>query len=695
MAKYYSFRELGLKVKRINPRYAKYTVEDAGRDAAAQLGIEVGDDRDFGERAWDDLGQTLKEDLKGTISAITSPVETAKGIGLLAGGASDIWLGTDFVDEEVEEVARGAGKQYMDEISDWENRPVRALSNIAIAGGPIGAISKLGKASTLGKIGRGAGRALELADPLTAVGATGKGIAKLATHPIRSAVSKGTKAVTPEGDKASKQFLRSSLGLYSGQGEEAVNQVSKRFRNKESRDVINKQLLEGSDASLIAEDSFLRSYKKNLDDANKAYKAAKNNLKESGIWDQEYEFPINFRDPITVNARAELGLASIFNTVFENRDIQIRMKEVRQRLTKDGPFTVVGFKPVPIGDKLAVSAKDMDIIKKIYDEKSNVIRKQRHVTFGNLDSLKKGLRDQLRTIDPEGTTPVARSTLSGLVSEIGGILRTNPDYKRIMRAYEERARLSELIDENFSINPESFELEYMSRRGERLSMPDLGERLKKSFDSNSTKAANKRELIEHLEGATNNQDIGDLVLGARMQPLTANNLMGKSETARAIRQIVGITGALVGLGGVAGGLGAAASLGLGAVVGAAAAIPAWILLSPRSSTRLLSHLASKGFDIGDTPAGKKNKEIANLIEVEGDRWRAATRSGGVSPDTIVDDLKNSGLTVRGLAKMIAGKTMSTAVSPTMRRVGAQTQRIGEEQKAQGQPNIFRLLGGRR
>jgi hypothetical protein len=695
MAKYRSFRELGLEVKRQNPAYAKYSTEDAGRDVAAQLGIEVGDDRSFGERAWEDLGETFKEDLKGTIDAFSSPIETAKGIGMLAGGASDIWLGTDFVDEDVEEAARGAGRQYMEEIGDWENRPVRALSNIAIAGGPIGLAGKLGKASALGKIGRGVGRAVDLADPLTATGAAIGGVARGITKPIRTAASKGAQAITPEGDTASKQFFRSSAGLYSGQGEEAVRQVARRSRNKESRDVIEKQLLEGPDASLIAEDSFLRSYKKNLDLANEDYSAGVDQLKREGIWDKEYDIDIDFPDAITEGARAELAMASIFNKVFEEANIQIRMKEVRRKVDKDGPFTVVGFSPQAVGDKLAVSDKDLSLIRKVYEEKAGKVRRQGKVTFGNLDSFKKAMSNELRAIDPEGTTQIARKTYSGLTRETGNILRQNPRYAEIMRNYEDRANLIDKIDENFSIDPKAFELAYLQKRGERLTLPDLGERLKKSFDSNTGKAANKRELIENLEGATNNLDIGDQVLGARMQPLTANNLIGKAETSQAIRRIVGITGVLGGGVGAASGLGAVASIGVGVLSGAAAAIPAWILLSPRASTRVLSHLASKGLDIGDSPTGKKHREVASIIEVEGDKWRKATRSGGVSPDEIIDDLKNSGVSLGDLAKMVAGTTVSAAVSPTSRRAGAQTQRTAKEQERQGQQNIFRLLGSKR
>ena len=695
MAKYKSFRELGLEVKRRHKKYADRDTEDVGKRAAKALGIEVGDDRNFGERAWEDLGETFKEDLKGTIDAFSSPIETAKGIGMLAGGASDIYLGTDFVDDDVEETARSAGRQYIEEIGDWENRPVRALSNIAIAGGPIGLASKLGKASTLGKIGRGVGRAVDLADPLTATGALVGGVARGITKPIRKAASKGAQAITPEGDTASKQFLRQTMGLYSGQGGEAVKQIARRVRNKDSQKVIEKQLLAGPDASLIAEDSFLRSYKKNLDQANKDYSAGVDQLKSEGIWDKEYDIDIDFPDKITAGARAELAMAAIFNSVFEKGNIQIRMKEVRRRISKGGPLVVVGFVPKAVGDKLAVSDRDLSLIRRVYEEKAGKVRGQEKVTFGNLDSLKKAMSNELRALDPEGTTQVARKTYSGLATETGNILRQNPRYAEIMRNYEDRANLIDKIDENFSINPQAFELAYLQNRGERLTLPDLGERLKKSFDENTTKASNKRELIENLEGATDNLDIGDQILGARMQPLTSNNLMGRSETASAIRRIVGITGLLGGGSAAVGGLGAVASIGVGALTGAAAAIPAWILLSPRASTRFLSHLASKGLDIGDSPTGKKNREVGEIIQVESDKWRKATRSGGVSPDEIVDDLKSSGATLRDLAKLVAGTTVSAAVSPTSRRAGAQTQRTAKEQERQGQQNIFRLLGSKR
>jgi hypothetical protein len=95
-------------------------------------------------------------------------------------------------------------------------------------------------------------------------------------------------------------------------------------------------------------------------------------------------------------------------------------------------------------------------------------------------------------------------------------------------------------------------------------------------------------------------------------------------------------------------------------------------------------MASKGYNISRDDA-RRIKEIAPLLEQEGQKWRNATRSSGITPQKALDELKRSGITIGELARMAA---------PTTRRAASQTQRIDEEQEQQGQPNILRTLGRR-
>jgi len=199
----------------------------------------------------------------------------------------------------------------------------------------------------------------------------------------------------------------------------------------------------------------------------------------------------------------------------------------------------------------------------------------------------------------------------------------------------------------------------------------------RAFDSDD-KTTKRQEALKILEGAVGDQNLGDLALGAKLQPFSGKGLVGRAEQSQAIRKVLSIAGT-VGLGtGVA--FGAAA----GAAAGALTAIPAWIFLSPRASSRLISHMASKGYNISRQDV-ERLKKVAPLIEQEGQKWRNATRSSGIAPQQAIEELKRSGITIGELARIAA---------PTTRRSASQTQRIDEEQERQGQPNILRTLGRR-
>jgi len=132
MATYRTFRELGLAVQRERPDFRDYDPEEVGRRVSQVMDIQVGDDRSFGDKAIDDLGRTVSEEVGGLVESLASPIETAKGMGMIAGGAADIALGTDFVDDEVEKLVRTEGRRYVDEIKNFENRPFRAAANLAL-----------------------------------------------------------------------------------------------------------------------------------------------------------------------------------------------------------------------------------------------------------------------------------------------------------------------------------------------------------------------------------------------------------------------------------------------------------------------------------------------------------------------------------------------------------------------------------
>jgi hypothetical protein len=662
MATYRTFRELGLAVQRERPDFRDYDPEEVGRRVSEVMDIQVGDNRSFGDKAIDDLGRTVSEDVGGIIDAVSSPLQTARGIGMLAGGAADIALGTDFVDDEVEQAARGAGRQFIDEIKDFENRPVRAASNLALGGGLLGAIGKAGRMGRLAS----AGRMIENLDPITAAarttGAVARGTGRAVSAPFRKAAS----TITREGDTLTNQAARNTLGLYSSVGEEAINQLSRRSQKPESRAVIEDQLLQGDEAIAKAEDRYLRAYVENTRLANKEYEAAKSQLIRDGIWDA----------PLQGNA--DDYIAQFFNDAFASTQIPMRVKPKIRRNDRGIEFQD-GYE-VERTDQLGVDVESSSEMARLFNELAQDARSVGKLTFGGLDSIKKRIDTRLSDLNTQQAgTQNTRRVLSALRKNISGLLGENDKYRELMRGYSERMDLKDILDEQFgkiSVD-ELSTLRRKAEKGERLTKPDVGGRLMRAFDSDD-KTAKRQGALETLEGAVGDQDLGDLALGAKLQPFSGKGLVGRAEQSQAIRKVLSIAG------GVGLGTGAFFGAAAGAAAGALTAIPAWIFLSPRASSRLISHMASKGYNISRDDA-RRIKEIAPLIEQEGQKWRNATRSSGITPQKALDELKRSGITIGELARMAA---------PTTRRAASQTQRIDEEQEQQGQPNILRTLGRR-
>ena len=665
MATHRTFRELGLAVQRERPDYRDYDPEEVGRRVSEVMDIQVGDDRSFGDKAIDDLGRTVGEEVGGFVESLASPIETAKGMGMIAGGAADIALGTDFVDDEVEKLVRTEGRRYVDEIKNFENRPFRAAANLALGGGLLGAI---GKAGRMGKLAS-AGRMIENLDPITAAarttGAVARGTGRAVSAPFRKAAS----TVTREGDTLTHQAARNTLGLYSSVGEEAINQLSRRSQKPESRAVIEDQLLQGDEAITKAEDRYLRAYVENIRLANKEYEAAKNQLIRNGIWDA----------PLQGNA--DDYIAQFFNDAFVAEEVPIRVKPKIRKNDRGIEFQD-GYE-VERTDRLGVDVETSSEMANLFNELAQDAKSVGTMTFGGLDSIKRRIDTRLSDLNTQQAgTQTTRRVLSSLRGNISGLLGENDNYRELMRGYSERMDLKDILDEQFgAINVDELgTLRRKIKKGERLTKPDVGGRLMRTFDSDD-KTAKRQEALETLEGAVGDEDLGDLALGAKLQPFGGKGLVGRSEQSQAIR---GILGAVGGLGAFGLGTAATGSIAIGAAAGALTAIPAWIMLSPRASSRLISHMASKGYNISRDDA-RRIKEIAPLIEQEGQKWRNATRSSGITPQKALDELKRSGITIGELARIAA---------PTTRRAATQTQRIDEEQEQQGQPNILRTLGRR-
>jgi hypothetical protein len=669
MAKFKTFRDLGAEVQRRSGAYGNIDPEEVGKRYAEKYGIQVGDDRSFASKAFDDLGRTIGEDVGGLVDAISSPIQTAKGLGKLVGGAADINLGTDFVDDETEELARGAGNQFIDEIKDFENRPVRALSNLAVGAGPLGMLGKLGKAGKLGKIARVA-HAAEYADPLTAIG---RGVGKVGSGALNIAGGGTRKAL--EGVERTdmgfvKEYITSISGMVSSKGPRAIQMMWEAMKDPESRKEIMR-VAKSPDALADAEVAFIQNTDKIFAQRDAAYRAAKAELEASGDWDN------------VLIENAEEGLADLFNEGFSDaeRPIGARVERVEVRpdldatqsatLNRDGSFTSGAVEAEPQFeyrlrfDETQISDQAKGNIQQLWRKAQRIAQQNKGgLTMGDIDGVKKTISREIDSFaqHPKGVSEEAKIASITLKNALDSRLKDNPAYTAMAGEYSRTSDLMNRVEKYLEFDRNKVDRADAARPRQK----HLGNALGRVFDSQDSNASKRLETIREVEKETGDGNILNRQMGAEMSDFMGGGLVGRAEMSQGARRLWSAVGSI-------GGAGIGVGLATGsALLGGLATIPAFIILSPRATLATTSLLMRMGV------GGKQARKIGEQMGRDADRWRAAVKRSGMDPAKILAKMKEQGVTVGALAK-------------ETRRPAQQERRLEKDQK---QKNIFRTLGAR-
>jgi len=670
MARYKTFIELGREVQRKHPSLSTRDPEELGRKAAEKYGIDVREGDSFASKAFSDIGQTLGEDVGGVVDAISSPVQTGKGLLKLLGGAADLNLGTDFVDEQDEEMARGAGNQFIDEIKDWENRPVRALSNISIFAGPLGAAGKVGK---LGRVAKAANIA-EFADPLTAVTRVGGKAISGAAKGVAKPIQRAAQAISRDDTHFGKEYAANILGLVNSKGPRAMQLMWDTIKDPEARkEVVRISKL--ADPLGETESVFIQATDKLVEDRKAAYD---NGIAELGARDA-------WLTPVTDDT-GQL-IADIFNTAFKHDEFPIaaEVKKIKvEKAAPDMPTISPDFlkrdggvgdiiEEVPDEFTYRISFDDSQIsegtkrpITQAFNRARDWAKENPNATQQDLDGFKKGLSDEIESmgLDPEGVTGKAKGALINIKDSYRDILHQDPEYARVMEQYSKSSKVMDdverFLEYDFRNSSTTGKAGEAGRRQKHL-----GNRLGRVFDSGDSNAGKREEVMRTLETETGDSNIFNRQLGAELSDFMGGGLVGRAEMSQGARRLWSAAGG-IGTAGVGVGIATGSAL-----LGSLATIPAFIILSPRATLATASLLMRMGMD------GKKAKKIAAQVGDDGEKWRALLKSRGIDPSQIIQKMKDNKTTVADLIKAT--------------RKPAQQERRLEEDNPKPK-NIFRTLG---
>ena len=293
---------------------------DAER-ARMQAAMAQDEPTSFAERAIGDILPTLEEDVGGLVSAVSDIPGTAKGLARLGVGTADLALGGLFgdmykeTDPEAAQAAREFGSQYVQEIKDFEQRPVRAAANIAPVGGLLGA---LGKVSKVGKVAK-VGKAIEALDPLTALGRTGKAVVAAPFKTVKKVAESAAEGIGEEGAGIAAlggETFDSALGFTTGTSTDAMGQL-RQLTEEGFGGVIRQFRKDKKSGRLNVLDKYNSDYQAIRKKANVDYEVAKQALVDEGIWSA----PLR-QDPLDTMAR----LRHLINDELQDAGARVRVR---------------------------------------------------------------------------------------------------------------------------------------------------------------------------------------------------------------------------------------------------------------------------------------------------------------------------------------------------------------------------------
>lgn len=615
----------------------------------------------------------VDKDLEATAQMIMSPIETGKGFALSAGAGADRLLGTNLIEDEEQEeqviqALKGAGGQFVDEIKNFGENPVDSIANLSVVGGPLSLLGKIGKMGKVAKVGR----ALEMADPLSLAAKGGAGAArgikdKVSNREKGGRVAAAKETITSDEIGLKQEVMLGAIGIMNNRGVEVMKELWTRLKSPASRKVIDEGLKKGKGAAADAESKFIEASVKIYDEADALYEAAVGKLKNTenpatgtSVW--ETVIP---DDPQMVVAR-------LFDDALEGKP------GVVQSIRSNSSIGSTSFRLNL--DELGFSDASAAAINRLFDKYMGVAKNSRKggFTISDLDVIKQGLRDEAAALFNGGAkSEQAAQVFNKMGKTVRETLEGVPGYGEAMKDYSSRIGVLEELEDLFGLKRDfGFDADRKGlAQGEMVSQKNLGDSIQKAFNSSDADALPRQKALSKLEDAAGDPHIGDRILAAKMEPIFASGLVGKSETMSSFKRFGTLLAAGAGGGYLAGGAGGAvAALGAGAGL-AVLGIPAYVLLSPRAGAAALSWMIERGLKPNNP------SKLAKGIDAISDQWKSKTK--GRVEDGLLGKLRESNLTLGE-----ALKAVESGSRPTRAAV-----RINEEQVEQGKQNsIFRMIG---
>lgn len=621
-----------------------------------------------------DILDVAGDTIEGFGQIIEHPIDSAIGIGKIAGGAADIaaeaiGLDLDIASDASEAAAGEFGRALKHSVSPegLQNNPFEALTNVASVlpiGAAAGAASKVAKAAGAGKTSKALntvskiGRNLDPSDAM--VNASGAVVKKVAQTPRTllgklSGAAKGKAGILGNNPLGPADFTNvqhvagSTLGLPINVPAPALRLLMrdghKPVKLPQGGTASFRQAMEA--AQEMADDAYAPHM------AEKAFRAAdvlhaqKRQAYASAM--AQLEEVMNSNVPRSLDGDI---FTQITNAV-EAQDMGIRFVE-----GKDKPFKAVFDRDI-FADKGTQNALKEQVeaianmgfrkkeASKILDAKGNPLNngggfEPVDVSWNQVHDFRQKIDDVISKMDPQGTSARQRAALINLRENIATILTATLDqltpegplkYSAIMKNYSALSKRQAKMSAWIGAKP-----------GQIDKLGDISEdKINTIFNgmtgalTNQPTQAKGLPIVIEMERLLNDQTLLPTIVAAHTKNPLGGGLVGRAAASEMARNLVGPVGVL--------------SVGawIGGLTGVAATLPAAVLISPRLMSRLIGRnkaildaLKARGSSVAEVVSNTKKR----LGKVSDPRVAAAIRLAvkeGLSLEQLYQRLEDQGL----------------------------------------------------
>ena len=473
-----------------------------------------------------DIGPVVEESLTGLGEAISHPIDTAKAIARIAGGAADINLGTDFVSDETEEMAGAIGRDFKESITDparVHERPAAALSNLLAFFPTRGAALLASKAGKAGKVASKVAGAADIVDPALIPfnvlrGATG--VAKGAGRKAGEAVKKGAESIPSKGKSLVDEGFESTVAFTSGTSGRSV-ELLKGFAGGDKEEILRATRADPNGAAGSVLTRAFAAVDEVKKKARDEYTDARSNLDPliKGV-------PLGEKG-LRMKQRLFESLKSEGIEVFRSDEKIVPLPGGRYRIDT-GQLRVRGLDTIAENSRGRV-AKELE---KVLNHDGDI---------ASLDNMKKLLDDEISTfdtgLDATSTSKNARRLIRSARDEVRETLSEVEGYDKAMLDYETTIKFLRDVEDNLGLSGNRID-----RVGDVVGNRDSAYRGLAQTLNDDPGARDQFKVLQDLDEMAGNNDIVPSLVGATFAPVFGSGLVVKSQLSQIAR---GLTGGII------------------------------------------------------------------------------------------------------------------------------------------------------